>query len=60
MNRMLLKVIKVRLEEAKGVWSEELPNARTLTGEMPFKHTYGIEAVIPVEVGVTNMRREAF
>ena len=27
---------------------------------MPFKHTYGIEAVIPVEVGVTNMRREIF
>ena len=34
--------------------------ARTLTGETPFKLTYGTEAVIPVEVGVTSMRREVF
>ena len=52
----------------KGAWPEELPNvlwayrttARTLTGETPFKLTYGIEAVIPVEVGVTSTRRAAF
>ena len=65
---MLLKIIKARLEEVKGAWPEELPNvlraykttARTSTGETPFRLTYGIEAVIPVEVGVTSMRREAF
>ena len=68
MNWMLLKIIKARLEEVKGAWPEELPNvlwaykttARTSTGETPFRLTYGIEAVIPVEVGVTSMRREAF
>ena len=27
---------------------------------MPFRLTYGIEAMIPIEVGVNNMRREAF
>ena len=26
----------------------------------PFKLTYGIEEIIPVEVGITNMRREVF
>ena len=65
---MLLKIIKARLEEVKGAWPKELPNvlwaykttARTSIGETPFRLTYGIEAVIPIEVGVTSMRREAF
>ncbi|XP_075640522.1 uncharacterized protein LOC142612296 [Castanea sativa] len=64
----MLKIIKVRLEEVKSAWPKELPNVlwvyRTLTrtpkGETPFKLTYGTEAVIPVEVGVTSMRIEAF
>ena len=67
MNRTLLKIIKVQLEEVKGVWPEELPNvlwarttARTPTGETPFRLTYSTKAVIPVEVGVTSMRREFF
>ena len=34
--------------------------ARTLTGEILFNLTYDIEAIIPVEVGVTSMRREFF
>ena len=67
-NRTLLKIIKTKLDDAKGVWPEELPNflwayrttARTPTGETPFKLTYGTEAVIPVEVGVTSTRRAAF
>ena len=33
---------------------------RTPTGETPFRLTYGIEAVIPVEVGVTSIRQETF
>ena len=68
MNRTLLKIIKVRLEEAKDAWLEELPNVlwayrttvKTLIGETPFRLTYVTEVVIPVEVGVTNMRREIF
>ena len=67
-NRTLLKIIKTKLDNAKGVWPEELPNilwaywttARTPTGETPFRLTYGTEAVIPVEVGVTSTRREVF
>ena len=67
-NRTLLKIIKVHLEGAKGVWLEELPNvlwayrttAKTLTGETPFKLNYGAEAVVPIKVGITSMKREFF
>ena len=65
---MLLKIIKVQLEVAKGAWPEELPNvlwayrttARTLSGETPFRLAYGIEAMILVKIGITFMRREFF
>ena len=68
MNRILLKIIKTKLDGAKGAWLEELPNvlwaytttARAPTGETPFRLTYGTEAVIPVEVGVTSTKRAAF
>ena len=33
---------------------------RTSTGETSFRLTYGIESIIPVELGVTSMRREVF
>ena len=57
-----------KLDDAKGSWPEELPNvlwayrttARTPTGETPFKLPYGIEVVIPVEVGVISTRRATF
>ena len=60
----MLKIIKTRLEGAKGIWPEELPSilwayrttARTPTGETPFRLTYGSEAVIPAEVGITSYR----
>ena len=67
-NQTLLKIIKARLDDAKGAWPMKLPNvlwayrttARTPTGETPFRLTYGTEAIIPVEVGITNIRREMF
>ena len=63
-NRSLLKIIKTRLEGAKGIWPEELPSilwayrttARTPTGETPFRLMYGGEAVIPAEVGLTSYK----
>ena len=63
-NRSLLKIIKTRLEEAKGVWLDELPSVlwayrttvRTPTGETPFKLAYGSEAVIPAEVHMAHHR----
>ena len=63
-NRSLLKIIKTRLNEAKGIWPKEFPSilwayrttTRTPTGETPFRLTYGSEAVIPAEVGLTSYR----
>ena len=63
-NRSLLKIIKTRLERAKGIWPKELPSilwaywttARMSTGETPFRLTYESEAVIPAEVRLTSYR----
>ena len=69
-NRTLLKIIKSRLMGAKGAWPKELPSVMwayrttacglTPTGETPLNLMYGTEAVIPVEVGFTNLRKEFF
>ena len=53
---------------AKGVWPEELSSVlwayrtttRTRTGETQFNLTYGIEAVIPVKIGLTSLKKEFF
>ena len=58
------KIIKTRLEGAKGIWPEELPSvlwayritARTPIGETPFRLTYGNEEGIPAEIGLTSYR----
>ena len=55
-------MIKTRLEGAKGAWLEELQNVlwayktttRVLTGETPFRLTFGTEVVITMEVGLTS------
>ena len=67
-NRSLLKIIKTRLVGAKGIWPDKLPSvlwayrttARTPTGETPFQLAYGINAVIPAEVGLTSYRVENY
>ena len=59
-----MKIIKTRLEGAKGVWPDELPGVlwayrttvRTPTRETPFKLAYGSKAVIPAEVHMANYR----
>ena len=64
----MLKLIKARLEGVKGAWLEELPGvlcayrmtARTPTGETPFKLAFGIEAVIPMEIGMSSLRRTCY
>ena len=67
-NRSLLKIIKTRLEGAKGIWPDELPDVlwayrttvRTPTKETPFKLAYGSEAVIPAEVHMANHRVKGY
>ena len=64
MNQSLLKIIKTRLEGAKGIWLGELPSilwayritARTPTKETPFRLIYGNEAVILAEIGLTSYK----
>ena len=53
---------------AKGAWLEELPSVlwayrtttRTFIVETPLNLTYGTEAVILVEIGLTSPRMEFF
>ena len=60
----MLKIIRIQLDGAKGIWPEELTSvlwayrttARTPTGETPLRLAYGSEAVIPAEVGLTSYR----
>ena len=60
----MLKIIKTRLEGAKGVWLDELPGVlwayrttvKTPTGKIAFKLAYGSEAVIPAKVHMANHR----
>ena len=68
MNWILLKIIKARLDEAKGTWLEELPNVlwaygqqQELQQERPLLVSpMALKAVIPIKVGIASLRREAF
>ncbi|RVW90247.1 Retrovirus-related Pol polyprotein from transposon 17.6 [Vitis vinifera] len=59
-NKTLITALKKRLEQAKGKWVEELPGVlwayRTTpgrpTGNTPFALAYGMDAVIPTEIGL--------
>ncbi|RDX65069.1 hypothetical protein CR513_56306, partial [Mucuna pruriens] len=67
-NRVILKGLRKRLEEAKGRWAEELPQVLwsyhttpySTTNETPFRLTFGTEAVIPVEIGESSVRTTLF
>ena len=56
--------LKRMLDEKKGSWVEELNNViwayrttpKLSTGETPFRLTYGMDAVIPVEIGSSSYR----
>ena len=63
-NKTLLTALKKRLDSAKGKWVEQLPGvlwaykttARKPTSISPFALTYGMEAVIPTEIGLPTIR----
>nr|XP_029145858.1 uncharacterized protein LOC114924745 [Arachis hypogaea] len=64
-NKIIVKGHKKRLDEAKELWADELGSVlwsyrmtpQTSTGETPFRLTYGVEAVIPVEIGDPSPRK---
>ncbi|XP_027122137.1 uncharacterized protein [Coffea arabica] len=57
-----------RLESAQSSWLDELPSVlwayrttpRTATHETPFSLTYGVEAVVPAEIGLPSPRTQNF
>ncbi|RDY07196.1 Tf2-8, partial [Mucuna pruriens] len=67
-NKVILRGLRRMLEEAKGRWVEVLPQVlwsyhttpHSATNETPFRLTFGIEAVIPVEIGEPSLRTELF
>ena len=62
-NKTLLTALKKRLDSAKGKWVEELPGVlwayrtttRRPTSVSPFALTYGMEVVIPTEIGLPTV-----
>jgi hypothetical protein len=67
-NKIILSGIKNELEEVKGKWMEELSSVlwthrmtvRKSTGETLFALSYGVEAVIPLEVGMPTIQTTDF
>lgn len=67
-NKTLLDGIRKRLDEPKGGWVNELPSVlwayrttpRRSTRETPFSLAYGMEVIIPLEIGLPTMRTEAY
>ncbi|XP_057757299.1 uncharacterized protein LOC130976443 [Arachis stenosperma] len=63
-NKVKLSGLKKRLQDAKGAWTEELPQVlwayrttlQSATAETPFRLAYGIEAMIPVEINEQSPR----
>ena len=67
-NKVIVNGLKKRLDDAKGRWVEELPHVlwtyRTIpqrsSRETPFAMTYGVEAVIPLEINFPTLRTNSF
>ena len=63
-NKIIKQLLKTRLEKRKDAWEKELLEVlwayRTTykidTSETPFALSFGIEAVIPVEIGLASPR----
>ncbi|XP_010677762.1 uncharacterized protein LOC104893364 [Beta vulgaris subsp. vulgaris] len=63
-NKILSSGIKKKLDNAKGLWVEELQlilwsirtTAKISTGETPFMLVYGLESVLPIEIEEPTLR----
>ena len=61
-----MTTLKKRLDAAKGKWVDKLPGVlwvyrkttRKPTGISPFALTYGMEAIIPTEIGMPKLRTD--
>ena len=67
-NKVIVNELKKRLDDAKGIWVEELSHVLWMyritphksTRETPFSMTYGAKAVIPLETGFPTLRTTSF
>ncbi|KAI5313085.1 hypothetical protein L3X38_042259 [Prunus dulcis] len=67
-NKIIKKTLKTKLDKAKVCWPERLlavlwsyrTTIRTSTGETPFPFTFGIEAIVPVEIAQPFSRTSAY
>ncbi|XP_016168883.1 uncharacterized protein K02A2.6-like [Arachis ipaensis] len=63
-NKVILLGLKKRLDSKKGAWADELASVlwsyrtteQSSTGKTSFRLTYGVDAVIPVEIGEPSPR----
>ncbi|XP_015971480.1 uncharacterized protein LOC107494952 [Arachis duranensis] len=63
-NKIILLGLKKRLDNKKGAWADELASVlwsyrtteQSSTKETPFRLTYGLDVVIPVEIGEPSPR----
>jgi len=67
-NKVILVELRKRLDNAKGRWPEELVEVlwayrctpQSSTNESPFSLVYGADAMIPVEIDESSLRRELY
>jgi len=67
-NKVILRKLKKRLGNAKGKWVDELIKVlwayhctpQSTTQEMPYNLTYGVDAMIPVEIEEPTLRKSLF
>ncbi|XP_016168903.1 uncharacterized protein LOC107611502 [Arachis ipaensis] len=63
-NKVILHALKKKLDDAKGLWAELIPEVlwgynttpQTSTKETPFRLVYGSEAMIPLEISQNSIR----
>jgi hypothetical protein len=63
-NKTVVKILKKKLSKRKGGWVEYLPEVMwsyrttisSATSETPYSLAFGVEAVIPVEIGSPSFR----
>lgn len=67
-NNISKAYMKIRLDNLKGAWADELPivlwlyrtTIKNAIGETTFSMAFGVEAIILVEVGMPNQRVQHF
>ncbi|XP_072071949.1 uncharacterized protein [Arachis hypogaea] len=65
-NKVLLQALRKKLDNAKGLWAELVPEILRAynttvhsTTETPFRLVYGSEAMIPIEISQDSLRTQA-